>query len=44
MPFNMPGMYRGYVDRQGRAVVMIYSDDEGTIVERSAAAVRTERR
>jgi L-asparaginase / beta-aspartyl-peptidase len=44
MPFNTPGMYRGYVDRQGRAVVMIYSDDEGTIVERSAAAARSEGR
>jgi beta-aspartyl-peptidase (threonine type) len=26
MPFNTPGMYRGYVDRDGRPVVEIYAD------------------
>jgi L-asparaginase / beta-aspartyl-peptidase len=30
MPFNTSGMYRGYIDPQGRAVVMIYHDDPGT--------------
>lgn len=33
MPFNTPGMYRGYIDEQGRAVVMIYHDDPGTRTE-----------
>jgi L-asparaginase / beta-aspartyl-peptidase len=35
MPFNTPGMYRGYMDSQGRAVVMIYSDDPGVTLRRS---------
>lgn len=26
MPFNTPGMYRGYVDKDGNAVVKIYKD------------------
>ncbi|MCH7529497.1 MAG: isoaspartyl peptidase/L-asparaginase, partial [Candidatus Marinimicrobia bacterium] len=26
MPFNTPGMYRGYIDQDGRAVVAIYKD------------------
>jgi len=39
MPFNTPGMYRGYIDEQGRAVVMIYGDDPGTRTDvRGAAA------
>jgi L-asparaginase / beta-aspartyl-peptidase len=33
MPFNTPGMYRGYIDEQGRPVVMIYHDDPGTRAE-----------
>lgn len=33
MPFNSEGMYRGYVDAQGRAVVMIYRDDPGTTTQ-----------
>jgi L-asparaginase / beta-aspartyl-peptidase len=28
MPFNTPGMYRGWIDEQGRATVMIYRDEE----------------
>ncbi len=26
MPFNTPGMYRGYIDQDGRAMVAIYKD------------------
>lgn len=29
MPFNTSGMYRGFIDEQGRAVVMIYRDEDG---------------
>lgn len=29
MPFNTPGMYRGYVDTEGRLVVRIYREDTG---------------
>jgi L-asparaginase / beta-aspartyl-peptidase len=29
MPFNTPGMYRGYIDAEGRTVVMIYRDEGG---------------
>ena len=28
MPFNTPGMYRGYVDTEGELVVQIYGNDE----------------
>lgn len=28
MPFNTPGMYRGYVDTEGNLVVQIYGNDE----------------
>jgi L-asparaginase / beta-aspartyl-peptidase len=28
MPFNTEGMYRGFIDRQGRPVVLIYRDEE----------------
>jgi L-asparaginase / beta-aspartyl-peptidase len=38
MPFNTPGMYRGYIDEQGRAVVMIYRDDPGTVMPAAPAA------
>jgi len=37
MPFNTPGMYRGYIDSRGRALIMIYSDDPGIAVERAEA-------
>lgn len=28
MPFNTPGMYRGYIDASGKLVVRIYGDEE----------------
>jgi L-asparaginase / beta-aspartyl-peptidase len=37
MPFNTPGMYRGFIDEQGRAVVMLYRDDSGTRTEAPAS-------
>jgi L-asparaginase / beta-aspartyl-peptidase len=37
MPFNTPGMYRGFIDEQGRATVMIYGDDPGTTPGSAAA-------
>jgi hypothetical protein len=27
MPFNTPGMYRGYIDTQGNMVIRIYQPD-----------------
>ena len=27
MPFNTPGMYRGYVDTDGNVVVKIYGEE-----------------